>query len=57
MGEGVDGYTLLIAEFVPDGDLKEHTIARGDTSRKVNYKQQWSKSTIYFYFFNVRAIY
>lgn len=42
--EGVDAYTLMLAEFVPGGDLEKHTIAQGGNSRKVNYKHQWSKS-------------
>jgi hypothetical protein len=49
-----DGYSILVAEFLPDGALTEHLIKAGSNAGKKNTKQDWSKflcrvRTCYYY--------
>jgi len=39
----IDGYSILVAEFHPDGALTEHLIHAGSNAGKKNTKQDWSK--------------
>ena len=39
----IDGYSILVAEFHPDGALTEHLIQAGSNAGKKNTKQDWSK--------------
>jgi hypothetical protein len=39
----IDGYSLLVGEFVAQGDLTEHLIQAGQHARKKNTNQDWSK--------------
>ena len=39
----IDGYSILVAEFLPDGALTEHLIQAGLNAGKKNTKQDWSK--------------
>ncbi len=40
--KNIDGYCLLIAEFVTEGALTEHLIQAGPHAGKRNNKQDWS---------------
>ncbi len=39
----IDGYSILVVEFVPEGALTEHLIQSGLNAGKKNTKQDWSK--------------
>jgi hypothetical protein len=39
----INGYSLLVGEFVAQGDLTEHLIQAGQHAEKKNTKQDWSK--------------
>ncbi len=39
----IDGYSLLVGEFVAQGDLTEHLIQAGQYVGKKNTNQDWSK--------------
>ena len=39
----IDGYSILVAEFLPEGALTEHLIQAGSNAGKKNTKQDWSK--------------
>jgi hypothetical protein len=39
----IDGYSILVAEFVPEGALTEHLIQAGLNAGKKSTKQDWSK--------------
>jgi hypothetical protein len=38
----IDGYSLLVAEFVAEGALTEHLMQAGPNAGKKNTKQYWS---------------
>ena len=38
----IDGYSILVAEFLPEGTLTDHLIQLGTNARKMNTKQDWS---------------
>ncbi len=40
---GASAYALLVAEFQPCGDLRDHTIVKGPNQGKKVKKQKWSK--------------
>lgn len=38
----IDGYSILVAEFLPEGALTDHLIQSGTNAGKMNTKQDWS---------------
>lgn len=38
----IDGYSILVAEFLPEGTLTDHLIQLGTNAGKMNTKQDWS---------------
>ena len=38
----IDGYSILVAEFLPEGALTDHLIQSGTNAGKMNTKQNWS---------------
>ena len=38
----IDGYSILVAEFLPEGTLTDHLIQSGTNAGKMNTKQDWS---------------
>jgi hypothetical protein len=40
--QNIDGYSILVAEFLPEGALTDHLIQSGTNAGKMNTKQDWS---------------
>ena len=38
----INGYSILVAEFLPEGALTDHLIQSGTNAGKMNTKQDWS---------------